>query len=190
MQAHWCSFLFQSPPSKIYCCKPQKRKIRNTKHKGIPKRETRRSTAILSIIIINNKNNTGISKTLISKKTLFINKMQSPKRIEKTLEFGLGGKKGREEEDARKNCKRRRSLELTHLCFESKFHNNNNNTHCIHSQKCTSRHHLMIVFSSTSLWNGSNSTSQKQNRGIQNRQCDTKCEWASSSSTTQDSPEP
>jgi hypothetical protein len=49
---------------------------------------------------------------------------------------------------------------------------------------------LMIVFSSTSLWNGSNSTSQKQNRGIQNRQCDTKCEWASSSSTTQDSPEP
>ncbi len=61
-----------------------------------------------------------------------------------------GGEKGREEEDARKNCKRRRSLELTHLCFESKFHNNNN-THCIHSQKCTSRHHLMIVFSSTSL---------------------------------------
>ncbi len=32
--------------------------------------------------------------------------------------------------------------------------------------------HLMIVFSSTSLWNGSNSTSQKQNRGIQKRQCD------------------
>jgi hypothetical protein len=41
--------------------------------------------------------------------------MQRPKSVEKTLEFGWGGKKGREKEDARKTCKRRRSLELTHL---------------------------------------------------------------------------
>jgi hypothetical protein len=55
-------------------------------------------------IIINNKNNTRISKTLISKKTLFINKMQSPKRIEKTLEFGCGGAKGQGRR-RRRRCK-------------------------------------------------------------------------------------
>ncbi len=102
-------------------------------------------------IIINNKNNTRISKTLISEKTLFINKNAKAQRESRKHQSLGGGKKGagkKKKKDARKNCKRRRSLELTYLCFESKFHNNN--THCIHSQKCTSRH-LMIVFPSTSL---------------------------------------
>ncbi len=70
---------------------PRNERLETQNTKGFKKR--RQEVYSNLSIIINNKNNTRISKTLISEKTLFINKMQSPKRIEKTSEFGWGEKR-------------------------------------------------------------------------------------------------
>ncbi len=86
------------------------------------------------------------SRTLISGKDIFC-PWQNAKAKEcgENIRVWVGGKKGqgrrRCKEDVQKTKKPRTH---TPICFESKFHNNN--THCIHSQKCTSRHTWWLFF--------------------------------------------
>jgi hypothetical protein len=73
------------------------------------------------------------------KEDTFHQQNAKPKENRENIRVWVGGKKGQR----RRRCKEelqktKKPLTHTPICFESKFHNNN--THCIHSQKCTSRH--------------------------------------------------